>query len=151
MNQPSMQGHDQTENSPQDKAPICGQCGEQMMLREVSACLDCGGLQGDLAEFKSKKRTFFKVGMLDQEVICDFCLADISHYDPPYYGFPEGFNWTQGLKNSSMEAQPEAAPKKEWACSNSKCENTLRRQEFITKNASRNKVELPKAFWPFIS
>ncbi len=149
MNQESTQGQDGMPNSQEVKNPICGQCGEQMMMREVSACLDCGGLQGDLAEFKNKKRTFFTVGMLDKEVLCDYCLADISHYDPPYYGFPSGFDWTQGLKNSSVSVTDDPGIKSEWACSNSRCENTLRRQEFIKKNALRNKVELPQAFWPF--
>ena len=129
---------------------ICGQCGEKMERREVTPCLDCGGLQGEMAEFKNGKRIFFKAGFLNNEIVCDFCLADISHYDPPYYGFPEGFSWAQALKNSTLTKTDEVEPKMELACSNPRCENTLRRQEFIKQNAQKNKVSLPPAFWPFV-
>ena len=137
-----------------DHAPetdvICGQCGDKMIMREITPCLDCGGLQGDMAEFKNAKRTYFKVSILDNEIVCDFCLADISHYDPQYYGFAEGFNWTSSLKNSVVTPTLEAEMKTELACSNPRCENTLRRQTFIKKNAARNKVSLPQAFWAYI-
>ncbi len=129
---------------------ICGQCGEKMVMREVTPCLDCGGLQGERAEFKNAKRTYFKVGLLDNEIVCDFCLADISHYDPQYYGFPEGFNWTSSLKNSIVTPTLEAEIKTELACSNPRCENTFRRQAFIKKNAERNKVSLPQTFWGYL-
>ena len=129
---------------------ICGQCGDKMIMREITPCLDCGGLQGDMAEFKNAKRTYFKVSILDNEIVCDFCLADISHYDPQYYGFAEGFNWTGSLKNSVVTPTLEAEIKTELACSNPRCENTFRRQTFIKKNAARNKVSLPQAFWAYI-
>lgn len=137
------------ENQPESEI-ICGQCGEKMEMREVTPCLDCGGLQGEMAEFKNGKRTFFKVGFLDNEVVCDFCLADISNYDPQYYGFPEGFNWSQALKNSTLTQTRDVETKTQMACSNPRCENTLRRQEFIKKNAQKNKIFLPPAFWPFV-
>ena len=129
---------------------ICGQCGEKMVMREVTPCLDCGGLQGEMAEFKNKKRSYFKVGLLANEIVCDFCLADIAHYDPPYYGFPDGFSWSQALKDSVLLEVKDPDSKTELACSNSRCENTFRRQEFIKKNAKKNKVILPPAFWPNI-
>ena len=137
------------ENQPPSDV-ICGQCGEKMEMRKITPCLDCGGLQGDIAEFKNKKRSFFKVGLLDNETVCDFCLNDMPHYDPQYYGFPEGFNWTQNLKNSSLVTVEETEPTMELACSNPRCENTFRRQEWIKKNAQKNKVALPTAFWAYL-
>ena len=57
---------------------ICGQCGEKMETREVTPCLDCGGLQGEMAEFKNGKRTFFKEGFFKKKCFFVFLAGRIS-------------------------------------------------------------------------
>lgn len=121
-----------------------------MVEREVGPCLDCGGLSEEFAEFKKEDRTFSKVGFLDNEILCDYCLSDIQSYDQEYYGFPEEFVWEDAKEDSEMTEVSKPAPSKEMACANPKCENTLRRQEFIRKNAERNGVPLTTKYWPHL-
>jgi hypothetical protein len=134
---------------------ICGRCGKAMIMREVAPCLDCGGNPQELAHLKSGQHYFLKVELFDGEILCDLCYTDMPSTDPLYWGFPKGFDWDKNLYSRSQEinfqeiTNPESS--QEMACSNEKCHNTLRKQEFIIENAKRCGVTLPPKYWQYLN
>jgi len=134
---------------------ICGRCGKPMIMREVAPCLDCGGNSQELEHMKSGQHYFLKVELFDNEILCDFCYADMPSTDPLYWGFPKGFDWGKNLYSRSQEeidTQEISNPQsfQEMACSNEKCHNTLRKQRFIIENAKRHDVTLPQKYWQYL-
>jgi hypothetical protein len=123
-------------------------------MREVVPCLDCGGNPQELQHMKSGQHYFLTVELFGNEILCDFCYADMPSTEPSYWGFPKGFEWDKNLYSPSQElnSQEITNPRsvQEMACSNENCHNTLRKQQFIIENAKRHGVALPQKYWQYI-
>jgi uncharacterized CHY-type Zn-finger protein len=129
---------------------VCGACGAALVLREVAPCLDCGGAEDEIEELRIGYHKYAHFRLFDDEVLCDFCDADMPSTDPCFWGFPRGFDWGSALEGENYEYF--AAPtqgRRQLACS--KCHNTLRKQEFVRRNAQRNRVQLAKEYWPHLN
>jgi hypothetical protein len=131
-------------------APACGACGARMLIHQVAPCLDCGGDPRELGDWRSGYHAYEVVGLFDGETLCDFCVADMPSTDPLFWGFPPGFRWGEELECHSWERLAEAPPlRTEFACPT--CHNTLRKQDFIRRNADRRGVVLPATYWPYLN
>jgi hypothetical protein len=118
-----------------------------MQLCEVAPCLDCGADPRELEDWRNGEHTYSKVGLFDDELLCDFCDADMPSTDPLFWGFPAELDWDAALGSYPYAPLPSRPPlRTEPACP--KCGNTLRKQEFIRRNAERNGVSLPRKYWP---
>jgi hypothetical protein len=75
-------------------------CGEELVVREVTPCIDCGALEEqvnllkqDIAEgFAHDAINFneYRVFGDVEATFCDFCAVDFGSYDPTYFGLPKG-------------------------------------------------------------
>jgi hypothetical protein len=127
----------------------CAACGDEMTVRDVAPCLDCGGDPDEVRQLLRGDHRYGRVGLFDGEVLCDFCDADMPSTDPRFWGFREDLDWDRELAAHAHEELAEApAPRRELACRS--CSNTLRKQEFIRRNAERNGIVVPQAWWPFL-
>lgn len=54
--------------------------------------MDCGGETGELEEALSGHHTYAEYRIFGELslVLCDFCQADFSSYDPAFFGLPRG-------------------------------------------------------------
>ena len=127
----------------------CGACGAEMVVRDVAPCLDCGGNASEIDEWRTGEHTYERVGLFDGEAMCDFCVADMPSTHPSFWGFPENLNWDQALAAAGHEYLDSAPPlRRELACA--RCSNTLRKQEWIRRNAARNGIVVPTSWWPHL-
>ena len=139
----------ETEPSANDEIVICGACGAPMIKREVAPCLDCGGDPQEVEELRSGYHRYARFDLFDGDILCDFCDADMPSTDPLYWGFPNGFSWDAAFQHEDfMRFSCPPQGRYELACS--KCHNTLRKQEFVKRNAERNGIVVPKDYWPYL-
>jgi len=124
-------------------APTCGLCGNEMTICDVTPCLDCGGNPRELDHWET--HTYTQFGIIDGESLCDFCAWDMASSDPAFWGFPDDMDWDAALAASFSELDHVPSLQRAYSCPN--CWNSLRRQEFIVRNARRNNVELPRKYW----
>jgi hypothetical protein len=130
--------------------PICGICGSRMKLRDVAPCLDCGGDPQEIDDWYRGKHRYADFGLFGKEVLCDFCEADMPSTDPLVWGFPKGFDWKKAIAAQPANRLVEPPPLRfEFACL--ECSNTLRKQQFVQKNAQLNGVTLPKEYWRYLT
>src|SRR5258708_39631266 len=71
-------------------ASNCPICFSALEPREVAPCMDCGHDPQDVQHFEDGKHTYAEYRIFDDLslVLCDFCQADFSSYDPAYFGLP---------------------------------------------------------------
>jgi len=69
----------------------CPLCYSELEVREVAPCYDCGDDPAELVELAEGQHTYDEVEVLGaRAVLCNFCQADFSSYDPTYFGRPLG-------------------------------------------------------------
>ena len=89
------------------QATNCPICFSPLESREVAACMDCGHDPQELQHFRDGKHTYAEYRIFDDLslVLCDFCHADFSSYDPTYFGLPSktsiGLGFTTPLRDVS--------------------------------------------------
>jgi hypothetical protein len=128
----------------------CAACGADMAIRDVAPCIDCGGGPFGIDGLRSGSRTYARVGLFDREILCDFCDAEMPSTAPSFWGSPDDLDWERALSEHTFKELPEAPPlSRELACVSSS--NTLRKQEFIRRNAERNGVALSPEWWPHMA
>jgi hypothetical protein len=118
-------------------------CGADMVISDVTPCLDCGADPKELDHWLTHR--YARVAIFDNELLCDFCIVDMPSTDPAFWGFPANFDWEAAMWVNFRYLDQTPSLSKQYACT--KCCNSLRRQEFIIRNARRNKVALPDAYW----
>jgi hypothetical protein len=118
-----------------------------MVICDVTPCLDCGAYEMELDHWSTHRYT--RVALFDDELLCDFCVVDMPSTDPTFWGFPAGFDWEARMwvKFRYLDHVPPLT--REFACT--PCGNSLRRQEFIVRNARRNNVALSRDYWLLLS
>ena len=78
----------------------CPLCGEELLVKEVTPCIECGALEDrvqvlkqDIAEgFVHDSITYSEYRIFEsiEASFCDFCVLDFGSYDPTYFGLPKG-------------------------------------------------------------
>ncbi|HEY2856346.1 MAG TPA: hypothetical protein VGJ18_26125 [Gemmatimonadaceae bacterium] len=69
----------------------CPICYAELELRDVAPCWDCGHAPRELDDLREGRHTYDKLCVLGQPIVlCDFCQADWTSYDPAYFGQPVG-------------------------------------------------------------
>ena len=69
----------------------CPLCYTLLETREVAPCYDCGHDPDELRQLAAGEHDYAEVEVLGaRTVLCDFCQADFSSYDPTYFGRPLG-------------------------------------------------------------
>ncbi len=67
----------------------CPICHEPLEVRDVAPCYDCGADPTELDHLAAGRHTYAEFEVLGANaVLCDFCRADFSSYDPTYFGRP---------------------------------------------------------------
>jgi hypothetical protein len=127
---------------------ICGECGSEMISREIAPCLYCGGNPEELDEFRQGEHRYYIFQLFGGDVLCDFCDVDMPSVDPTYLGFPANFKWDPAFDLEPWTPVEHPQIRIELACS--KCNNTLRKQNFAINNARKNDLKLPGKYWPFL-
>jgi hypothetical protein len=69
----------------------CPLCYTSLETIDVAPCFDCGHDPDELRQLAAGEHTYDEVELLGaRAVLCDFCRADFSSYDPTYFGRPLG-------------------------------------------------------------
>jgi hypothetical protein len=70
----------------------CPQCYGPLEVKDVAPCDECGGDPGELKELEEGYHTYSEYEVFSglHLVLCDFCDADFSSYDPTFFGLPVG-------------------------------------------------------------
>ena len=69
----------------------CPVCFTELEEREVAPCYDCGDDPAELEDLRAGRHTYDEVEHLgSRAVLCDFCQADFTSYDPTYFGRKRG-------------------------------------------------------------
>jgi len=67
----------------------CPICYTPLETRDVAPCYDCGHDPEELVHLAEGRHTYDEIETLGARVVlCDFCQADFSSYDPTYFGQP---------------------------------------------------------------
>ena len=69
----------------------CPICATALETIEVAPCYDCGHDPDELRQLAAGEHTYDEVEVLGaRAVLCNFCQADFTSYDPTYFGRPLG-------------------------------------------------------------
>jgi len=70
----------------------CPVCFNEMTFQKVSPCMDCGDDPKEITDLLKNSHTYseFEVSPGLRLILCNFCEADFSSYDPTYFGLPLG-------------------------------------------------------------
>ena len=69
----------------------CPVCFGELEVRDVTPCYECGADAGELEDLASGEHTYAEVLSLGVPIVlCDFCQADFTSYDPAYFNRPRG-------------------------------------------------------------
>ena len=69
----------------------CPVCATALEVRDVAPCFECGADAGELEELAAGEHTYAELLALGEPlVLCDFCQADFTSYDPAYFNRPRG-------------------------------------------------------------
>jgi hypothetical protein len=69
----------------------CPVCATELVVRDVAPCFECGGDPHELEELAAGEHTYAELRALGELVVlCDFCQADFTSYDPAYFNRPRG-------------------------------------------------------------
>ena len=75
----------------------CPVCYSELEVRDVAPCFDCGDDPRELEELANGTHTYAEVLAFGVPIVlCDFCDADFSSYDPAYFNRASGT--TLGLR-----------------------------------------------------
>ena len=73
---------------PESHCPICF---EEIEVRDVAPCFDCGWDPTELEHLAAGKHTYMEVLAFGIPiVVCNFCLVDFSSYDPAFFNLRPG-------------------------------------------------------------
>jgi hypothetical protein len=74
------------------QATHCPICHELLEVRDVAPCMECGCEPSEIEEAKAGEHSYaeFRIFGALSLVLCNFCQADFSSYDPTYFGLPRG-------------------------------------------------------------
>ena len=69
----------------------CPICHSSLETREVAPCYDCGHDPTELQHLAEGRHTYAEMRAFGIAIVlCDFCRADFSSYDPTYFGRQKG-------------------------------------------------------------
>lgn len=69
----------------------CPICAGELDEREVAPCFDCGDDPKELDDLAARRHSYSEVLAFGIPIIlCNFCQADFSSYDPQYFNRPRG-------------------------------------------------------------
>jgi hypothetical protein len=69
----------------------CPICHSALETREVAPCWDCGHDPSELEDLRAGRHAYELMEVLGAPIVlCDFCKADWTSYDPTYFGQPAG-------------------------------------------------------------
>lgn len=69
--------------------PQCPICGEELEVREVAPCDDCGWDPTEIEHFNNHEHTYSEFEVYGSKLIlCNYCDVDFSSYDPEVWGLP---------------------------------------------------------------
>lgn len=117
----------------------CPICYTELEVRDVAPCFDCGDEPRELKELANGEHTYAEVLAFGIPlVLCDFCDADFSSYDPTYFNRPLGS--TLGLREFVFIRQiADPAPTKDKYCPT--CERRLAFLRFLFAVRAAGSVE----------
>ena len=94
----------------------CRVCYSELEVRDVAPCFDCGDDPRELEELANGTHTYAEVLAFGVPIVlCDFCDADFSSYDPAYFNRASGT--TLGLREFVFIRQvADPAPAKDKYC-----------------------------------
>jgi len=74
------------------QATHCPICYELLEVREVGPCMECGSDPREIEEARAGQHTYAEYRIFGELslVLCDFCQADFSSYDPTFFGLVPG-------------------------------------------------------------
>jgi ribosomal protein L37AE/L43A len=65
----------------------CPICYSKLEARDVAPCWDCGHDASELADLRDGHHSYDEIRVLGEPIVlCDFCQADWTSYDPAYFG-----------------------------------------------------------------
>jgi hypothetical protein len=115
------------------QATHCPICYELLEVRNVGPCMECGSGPREIDEALTGEHTFAEYRIFGELslVLCNFCQADFSSYDPTFFGLPLGTR--VGLENGRWEFVRDVQPviTKDKCCP--KCGYRLPFLEFIVR------------------
>ncbi len=89
---------------------LCPICNENLEMRKVAPCFDCGHEPRELKELAKGEHTYSLFTIYGQKlVLCDFCDADFDSYDHDYFGLPERSANNYPLKHISNLDSPKSS------------------------------------------
>ena len=69
----------------------CPICYSELEARDVAPCWDCGHAPRELDDLREGRHSYDEFLVLGEPIVlCDFCRADWTSYDPAYFGQPAG-------------------------------------------------------------
>ena len=69
----------------------CPICFEELEVRDVAPCFDCGWDPTELEHFAVGKHTYMEVLAFGIPIVlCNFCLVDFSSYHPAFFNLRPG-------------------------------------------------------------
>lgn len=128
---------------------ICGMCGTEMEIMQVSPCILCGTEIEHILRYREK---LFSFDALDGEVLCDSCFSEFNGgTDPKLLGFPTSEFDVASLLVSMPWRELTPAPRPEYGYGCPKCRNSLKRQQLALSNARKYGGVLSDYYWPHVS
>lgn len=89
----------------------CPICGDELEVREVAPCDDCGGDPQELSHFRDNKHQYAEYEVFPglNLMLCDFCMIDFASYKPAFFGLADGtrlgvekMNFVKDVLNASL-------------------------------------------------
>jgi hypothetical protein len=69
----------------------CPICYTKLEVRDVAPCWDCGADPRELEDLRAGRHSCDELEALGARIVlCDFCQADFTSYDPTHFGQPAG-------------------------------------------------------------
>ena len=69
------------------KETHCPICYTELISKEVTPCVSCGGLEVELGHYKHHVFREYELYFKQRLILCNFCDVDFGSYAPSYFGF----------------------------------------------------------------
>lgn len=120
--------------------PQCPVCFDELELRNLAPCDDCGFAEAEIEHFESHEHVYSEFEVYGSTLIlCNFCDLDFSSYKPEHWGFESGRRvgyGSQGFRKVTELPYSALSIKKGWFCST--CGATLKMVEAALKAREEN-------------
>jgi hypothetical protein len=113
------------------QATHCPLCLEPLEVRDVAPCMDCGHDPVEIEHARAGKHTYADYRIFGDLslVLCNFCEADFTSYDPAFFGLPRGTHLGPGARDWQFIRDVPVAVTKDKCCA--ACGHRLPFLEFV--------------------